>query len=306
MTTEYILAFSDPHCGDIYGLLNPATVLDYAGPNQKPDVHAPQITAWQEYIWNEIIVKGLNAYRDKINDAPVTLVCGGDCIQGTRYLTRLVTPKTSQQCQIAADVFLYMFTQLNIKRVFLAYGTEAHVGIDGDAESGIVPLIDKPNRPVIATPMALVNVAGGLISIAHHGVHVGEAHLRGNAARLMLQRRMMDDIMSLGQFPPVLYLTAHVHKYLHIIHVESVRGKDIESHWVVTPAMCPMNGYARQISRSQPILHTGMVLIEITDGKVRDVNRDYIHEMDLREYYGYKDADPGLMAWTWRGYSVNG
>lgn len=301
LQTEYVLFFSDPHCGQSYGLLNPATELDYAGPGQKSDVHKPEMTKWQEFIWQEIIVKGLNAFSSQIAAAPVTLVCGGDCIQGTRYLTHLVTPKLSQQMQIAADAFQYIFTQLNVKRVFLAYGTEAHVGIEGDAESGIVPLIDSPGRPVKATPLAVINVAGADVFIAHHGFYVGEANLRGNAARWLLQRRMIDDMLLLGKRPPALYLTAHVHRYLHISHIETLGGEDIESHAVVCPALCPMSGYARQVTRSMPILATGMVLITITDGKVMNVNRDYILAVDLRESYGYPDGTaPGMRFYSFR------
>ena len=157
---EYIVALSDLHCGDIHGLLNPATKLEYSGPDGSKDIHHPERTAWQNMIWS-LLVDALNTYRATIQDAPVVLVVGGDIIQGTRYLSHLVTPSKTQQMQIATEAIEYIFTQLNVKRVFLAYGTEAHVGIDGEAESGIVPLLDRPNRPVVATPMARVNIGGG-------------------------------------------------------------------------------------------------------------------------------------------------
>ena len=296
---EYILFLTDFHSGDTYGLLNPSTTLEYNGPDGRRDIQKPVQTRWQQRIWG-IVVDALNAYHDTIQDAPVVLVVGGDCIQGTRYLTHLITPSITQQLQIAAEAIEYIFTQLNIKRVFLAYGTEAHVGIDGDGEGGLVPLIDRPNRPVVATPMARVNVGGGDVFISHHGFYVGDAHLRGNAGRLMLQRRMVDDMMLLGKRPPVLYLSGHVHKYGHFTHIESIGGEDIESHAVVCPALCPMNGYARMRTKSQPILSTGVVLIKMAGGRVEWVNRDFIQFIDMRENYGYPDGNPGVMAHPYR------
>jgi len=299
-TKEYILFMSDGHSGHSFGLMNPATVLDYAGPNQKPDLHQPKTTKWQEKIWSEVIVNGLNAFAAQIGNAPVVFVYGGDAINGTRYLDNLVTPKISQQCQIAADCMRYIFTQLNIKRVYLAYGTEAHVGIDGDAESMLIPLIDSPERPVVATPMAIINVGGADVSIVHHGFYVGEGYLRGNSARLQLQRRMLEDMMLVNKRPPALYLSGHVHRYVHTSHIETWGEEDIESHAIVCPALLPMGGYARQVTRSQPILWTGMVLITITDGHISNVNRDYILPIDMRESYGYPEGQ-GVRFYHWKG-----
>lgn len=299
--TEYLLFMSDLHCGDSYGLMHPDTVLEYSGPDGHRDIHKPDRTRWQELNW-ALLVDALNAYNIIVGSAPVTLVIGGDVIQGTRYLSHLVTPRISDQVQIAVDAIQYIFTQLNIKRVFLAYGTEAHVGIDGDGECALVQLLDRPNRPVVATPMARILVGGGDVCISHHGFYVGEAYLRGNSGRLLLARRMLDDMHLLGKRPPALYLSGHVHKYAHFSHIETIAGEDIESHAVVCPALVPMNGYARQITRSQPILSTGVVLIAMNDGRVADVNRDFVRFVDMRENFGYADnANDGLIGFTFRG-----
>lgn len=300
MNAEYVLFLTDLHCGDTYGLLNPNTQIAYSGPDGAVEYHKPIQTGWQELIWG-ILCDALNAYRETIQDAPVVLVVGGDVIQGTRYLSHLITPKLSQQMQIATEAIEYIFTQLNVKRAFLAYGTEAHVGIEGDAESGLVTLLYRPNRPVIATPLARFRVGGGDVFAAHHGFYVGDAHLKANAGRLMLQRRMMDDILLLGKRPPALYLSGHVHKYAHFVHIETVGGEDIESHAVICPAMVPMNGYARMRTRSLPILSTGPVLIKLEDGRVTGINRDFIRYVDMRESYGYESGSPGMIGFSFRG-----
>jgi hypothetical protein len=295
-TTEHILYFTDPHSGSAYGLLNPATTLEFDGPDGSKDIHSPAMTKWERMIWEQIIVPSMEDFYLQVGSDPVVMVMGGDCIHGNRFISHLHTPKLSEQGKIAKEAFEYMFGRLNIKRVYLAYGTDAHVGIEGDAESWLVPMLDKPNRPVIATPMARIKVGGGVVSIAHHGFYVGEANLRGNAARLQLQRRMNEDMLLTQQRPPCLYLSGHWHRYLHTSHIESLGGEDIESHAIVCPALCVMNGYARQKTKSQPILWTGLVLITITDGKVVNVNRQYIHAIDMRENYGFEENDtPGTL-----------
>jgi hypothetical protein len=300
--TEYILYYVDPHSGSWYGLYNPASKLRLDGPEGVADIASWNPRAWQKFIWDDFWVAGLNYFYQKIGDDPVVMVLGGDAIQGNRFLANLMTAQINEQVQLAADAMEYAFGQLNIRRVYLAYGTEAHVGIDGDGECLIAKQLNKQHRPVVATPMALIPVGGGSVSIAHHGFYVGEANLRGNSARLMLQRRMVEDMLLTNQRPPCLYLSGHWHRYLHTSHIESLGGEDIESHIVVCPALCPQNGYARQRTRSQAILWTGLVLIKITDGRVVDVDRTFVRALDMRERLGYTDNDsPGVVAFHYRG-----
>src|SRR3989304_9944628 len=113
MPTEYVLFFPDPHCGSKLGLCNPATVLDYAGPNQKPDRKPVELREWQKFLWNKIVIPGLDDLAQRGGDNPVTIICGGDIIQGNLVSQSLISPKLEHQDIIATDVFGYFFAKLN-------------------------------------------------------------------------------------------------------------------------------------------------------------------------------------------------
>jgi hypothetical protein len=294
-TIEYAIAWNDPHCGSWYGVLSPETKL--TDPTSG-ETYNPQLRKWQRFVWDKIIERGCEAFAHITKKDPVTLFANGDLVHGVRGGQNLITSVREEQRTIAVDMVRYFYTQLNVIKTYIAWGTEWHVGEEGDEERGVVKELASGGRDVVSTPMARVNVGGAEFSVAHHGPHVGEAHLRSNTPALFLRRRMYEEIVILQRKPADMYLYAHRHRWAHVVHNEPIKGQDYTSHLVVCPALCVMDGYARSATLSQPVLHTGMVLIIIANGKVVDVDRDYILETDLRQVFdgGKQDELNGVNA----------
>lgn len=277
----HILNISDTHGGNRHGLMSPDTVLTTEGAEGKPFTFTPEMTPYQEWMWQDVYLWGIEQAIKMTAGRPVIVIHAGDVTHGNRFTESLVSSRMSHQIAIAVRA-LAELNRVKPVRFFLVHGTDVHVFGEGTAEEEVAErLRGVMGCEVAATPFGLLDIGGVKVDIAHHGPGPGVGWLQGNTARNYAKQHMMDEIFKLHRLPPDIYIRGHNHAYRY----ERVELDDgIVSHLILCPSFCSMNGYARAVTRSIPWITNGMVLIDIQGGMVTDVH-PLTKTIDIREHF---------------------
>jgi hypothetical protein len=197
-----ILIISDMHCGHVFGLTDP-----------KWDVSAPD-DAEREVTKPIAIRKALWSWFDHelaSMERPDVLIVNGDAIEGKGERsggTELLTSDRHVQVDMAASVI----RRVRARRVFMTYGTAAHVGKEEDFEA---TLRDKVGAEKIE--------AEGHYAI--NGLNIACKHYIGNSASPMSKTTAMNGaqirqtLWSIrGQQPRAnLIVRSHIHRCYGVI-----------------------------------------------------------------------------------------
>lgn len=295
--TEYLLLAGDKHSGSLRGLQHPGQQLKTDG------VLAPRAqTAWQKTIWDEVYIAGLDKFAAIVGDDPITVEDGGDCVHGNHIMQDTVTNYVGEQEQIAELAFSPIYERFpNVKVTLLLIGTTAHsLDDNGTVEEHVRDRIRNAGHYAEVIGHGVVKIGEILVDMAHIGTGSGQAYNRGSGLVNYLKGRMQDELDLMGNIPPALYVRHHFHDWAQGSWTKIYRGEAITSHIILCPPLTGMNAFARGATRSNPIVHIGMILVKITGKTIAII--PHVRVYDVREYV---DEGGGVHAYTFRGRGNN-
>ena len=258
-----IAVMADSHAGNRVGLLAPGTEL--TDPDNTADTYIPNLSPYQEWLW-EHYTEWMKTAREFAGNNTLEVWHNGDAMQGLKYPNQLMTTSVSDQVLIARKN-LNAWKTYGVKTMRIITGTASHNFGEGAGEVLLKSLLAADGLDTTLYHHALLTVHEVEFDVAHHGAGPGSREwLRGNVARIYTRDRMVADIL-VGKKPTACYLRAHYHTYVK----EVVTMGDYESVMVISPSLCGLGEYARQVSQSVPVITNGIVLIEIIDGELARV-----------------------------------
>jgi len=230
----------------------------------------PIVTEFQKWLWG-CYVEDMQAVREFAGRDRLLIVHVGDICQGNRVSHALVTPRLSDQVEIAVGNTKQW---PRAERIFLVIGTDPH---ELDEMGTLVNLVAARIRNAEVVSHLLLDIEGCLVDIAHHGPQSGiRFWTRGNVARLYAQSVIMNEV-GRGCAPPRILLRAHYHNPVH----ETVRVGQYMCDMISLPSYSGMSPYGRKMMQSAHLLGVGCLAFEVINGEVgRWLERT--HWLDLR------------------------
>jgi hypothetical protein len=242
-----------------------------------PELNEPQRYLWEVFMWGKTETEKLASGND------VVIIHVGDLTQGNFFPREQISTQMSDQLEIAAWNMKPLMKIKNLKAVCLTKGTGSHEFGEGSSTVLLRNLL-RAEYPKIRTKAiyhAKDTIAGATIDYAHHGTSAGiRSWLRGNQVRYYLQS-IMDTEIKMGNAPADLYLRGHYHSYVKELVTMATRDKEYESTMITLPGFCMLGDYGTQATKSTLLLSTGMVAIEIINGKIYQTHK-FIRTLDLR------------------------
>lgn len=279
----FLLHLTDTHGGHKLGLLNPETEIFDEAEDGLYRHYTPKLTAFQEWLWHDVYIPGIDQVARVANGAPLAVMHGGDSTHGVRFPEQLITSSLASQITIAVQNLRPLMELSNMRALRMAMGT----GVHEFGEGASAQLVTSQLRPVYrgidirVLYHGLGEVAGANVDYSHHGPGPGSrTWLRGNVARFYLRDLMFQEILD-GRDPPDLVLRGHVHEYVNEAVMIMRQGREVWSRLVVCPSMCGLGDYGRKATHSAYVLRCGMVLFAIENRRVVDVI-PLIESVDLR------------------------
>lgn len=280
MSRKIIALMYDPHCGWRGGLMPPdVQLLDDTGPELR--TWTPPSTGIQQWTW-PLYAQGREDIFALAGRSDVILVQGGDLTQGNKHVGGLVSTRLADQYAIALAVLEPWYKRRNLKRVFLAEGTECHEWEEGSAPVMIGAELAR-RYPKVQTKTArhwLLDADGTRIDIAHHGPGQSKrVWLHGDELRRYARNILLSEVMA-GRTPPDVIARGHIHQGIEPERVRIPGGHVCEA--VVCPSFCGMTPYAQKVTQSAYQLTCGLAAVEVVGGEVVKVHT-FWHTLDLRQ-----------------------
>lgn len=278
-----VVALSDMHCGNKYGLMCPTTDVRGVSGDKVKASSLNGYTEWNKYLWDDVYTPGIKQVQELAGKDDIYVIHNGDLVQGDKYDDDLSSTRMSDQILLANDCLSLWCEMQNVVGVRLTTGTGAHTFGEGSATDLVANLLSsKYDKDVMAIDHGLLDVFGLSIDYAHHGPSPGTREwVTGNAARGYARDIMMQEVFH-GEIPPGLILRSHFHKYVREVVTMIVGDIEYESTIVVTPSLCLLGNHGRQAMRSISRVKNGMVAFEIIDGRIYQTHR-MIKTVDLRK-----------------------
>ena len=293
-TTEYILVRSDGHSGALRGLQHPEQLIELDG-----RLMPLNQTSWQKTIWDDVYVDGLKYFAEIVGDAPLTVLDGGDLVQGNYHLDDVVSPILKTQFEIGMKTFEPIYkTFPGAYQTVLLIGSRAHaLDEEGTVETVMRDRLRAGGHYCEVYGHGALSIAGAIIDASHIGPNPGKGTNRGNAILNYLKGAMWDELMLLGKIPPDLYLRFHYHDWTPAKTWSlQYQGETITSQALVCPPLSSMNGYGRGATKSVPYVHVGMMLI-----RVRPDGLDVIPWVRVYDVRQYSEPGRGTVAFHYGG-----
>jgi hypothetical protein len=281
--TEYVLFRGDAHSGAVRGLQHPEQMIDCDG-----TLRPLSQTSWQKLIWDEVYTAGLAHFAAIVQDAPITVVDGGDLLQGNYHVDDCVSVRMRDQFEIALKTFEPVYKAFpNVVQTYLLIGTRAHA-LD---EEGTVETVmrDRLRAGGHCTELAghgVFDVGGAVVDVSHVGAMTGKGLTRGNTVMNYIKAMMSEELLVGGNKPPDLYVRFHYHDFNTQQWTMIIQGQAVTSVGAICPPLCSMNGYARGATRSLPFQHVGMLLARIEGGRVDLI--PWVKIYDVRQHLSPK------------------
>lgn len=285
--TKYIYLEADIHSNNKWGLLQPGTLIEDVAPDGTIFYEEPELNPEQEFLY-EVRANALKGVKEIVGKKPLCYVFLGDAHQGYKHRGIYVSQISSAATQIMIENFRPVFKQLNVAKAEILFGTEAH---DGLAHSHIRSLTSALRQEFQKTEIKMswhtdLDVDGYVINCSHHGSGQGTRNwLRGNEMRYYL-KSLMEDYRDTGKTPPNLVARGHFHGF----HWETIR-KFLPGGWqisdmILVPSLCGMGAFAKQITKSRTDIVNGSILLEIEDGRLKDMHEFVVYrDLIRKEYY---------------------
>ena len=272
---KIIAVLSDMHAGHSLGLCNPEAMIFDTAPEPAEEIPV-SINSWQQYLWEEIFLTGIDGIKNIAGDDEVHLVSLGDVTQGSKYPSHLTATSDGNQCRIAASNLAVITKELSVKRVTMVVGTSAHVGEEFGLTHATASILKNEHETQLehidVSQHAVLDVHGYQIDLAHHGSSGGGRQwLRGNIVRYEAISQILEYIEN-GETPPDMFLRGHFHDEILETITRKINGDIKEFKYVIIPSMTGMNAYARKVTRSRPTVTNGMVAIEVVDGNLSNIH----------------------------------
>ena len=287
MNTKYIYLETDFHSNNKWGLLQPGTLIEQVQPDGQYYLEEPQQNPEQKLLY-EIRTEALRLTKNIVGKKKIDYVFLGDAHQGTKHPTGYVSNLDHAAKTIMIENFRPVFKQLNIRNAEICFGTEAHDGMGHRHTHDLVGALrsEFQRSDIRMTWQTDIDVDGYVINVAHHGPGTGtRAHTLGNPMRAYL-RSLIQSCHEYGRTPPDLVARAHVHRY----HWETIRNftpEGMKLHdIIIVPPLCGMGAFAQQVTKSEPTITNGSLLLEIRDGELLKVH-EFVLMRDLvrKEYW---------------------
>lgn len=278
---RYLAWFGDSHTCHQYGLIRPDTVLHREGPDGEIEEYHPALNNTQKFLL-ALYQKGIEAIRQITADGPLTLFMGGDLAHGLKYPEQLITQSLRDHVTAGVDL-LDLWTALpNLTTVRLLTGTGAHSPLGSIEQlAAEILALRHPDLDVRCVGHSNVRIVDGeeeatareeisdvVVDAAHHGPGVGiRRWTQGNQIRYYMRSLWLDDVAE-GLRPPDLILRFHRHRFRWETLHDRYRGGLHTYHAFISPAMCGVSYYARQVTLSQHKVDMGMMLAGIENNRV--------------------------------------
>lgn len=280
MNRRLLVFFSDTHGGHKLSLMNPDVwLLEEADGELRP--YQPQLSAMQRWLWS-CYKADIAAVAELADGCQVDVCHVGDVTWGTRYPAGLVSSRLADQPIIAVANMAPWLALPNVASLRLIVGTDSHELGESSAPILVARELtkDHPDRPVGVLSHLLGDVDGVAIDAAHHGPHPGtRTWLKGNQLRYYCRSLMEQEIIA-GREPPELVVRAHYHEYAR--ETVRIRGaREYVTEIVVLPSYAGLTPYAQQATRSVGQIGCGLVVVEIADGRLREIS-PLVHGKDIR------------------------
>lgn len=283
MKRNLIVVISDPHCGNIYGWINPETELDIIDELGNEVKYRPKVNEIQKFLWGDITVPALERLKSLAGKDPIAVISTGDVTQGNGHKEELVTTRIADQNFIAEAAFLPFIELKNTKIARFVLGTGIHEFGEGSASITVAKLLQNkfPKKDIKPLYHGLADINGFTIDYSHHGPNTGSRQwLEGNEARYYLRNLMMKDL-SIGKSPPNLVLRGHYHErtkeYLSIVWQDT----EYESWIYVMPSMCMIGDFGRKATKSRHLITNGIIIFEVINGRLHNTY-EYKRTLDIR------------------------
>jgi hypothetical protein len=282
MNRKVIAFLTDPHSGHALGLYNPETKLKVDPKVDGKDYWTPSITPAQEWLWKHYSrdLKELSKFVGR-DDLYVTLA--GDVCQGNAHKSELVSIRDFDQVDISAQALDPIMRLKQLKRLIILKGTDAHEIYAGSLSMSVSAIMNgKYPGKVDNYFHPLLKIDGVNIDVSHHGPTSGKrAWLRGNELGWYVRDIMLDNLAN-GRRPPDVVARGHVHVYALAVMNIITDEETFYTLGMILPPMCLLDTYARKVAQSPPYVRTGIVALEIIDGKINYKPQEWLHTLHLR------------------------
>lgn len=277
MSHRLLVFFSDTHGGHKLSLMNPNVwLLEQVDGEFRP--YHPQMSATQQGLWGNYM-SDIEAVAELAEGRQVDVFHVGDVTWGLRYPAGLVSTRIADQITIAVANMQPWLALPNVASLTFIAGTDSHEL--GEATAPILAAqqlaAQHPERRISTVSHLLGDVDGYRVDAAHHGPHPGtRAWLSGNQLRYYGKSLMMAEIVNGGE-PPELVVRAHYHEFCR----ETIRVGQWCTEVMVLPSYAGLTPYAQQATRSISRIGCGLVVVEVEDGKQREIT-PLVHSKDIR------------------------
>jgi len=269
---------SDFHGGSRFGLMNPNVVLYSEDKDGNLTPWRPAMTATQAHLW-KLYLSGLELIGGLAGNDRTVWIHDGDECHGNKHPQSLVSTRMADQILIADANFRPALALPNLALARLVAGTGAHNFAEGSSTMLVTKILQGayPGLDIQTVYHGLMDIDGFTIDYSHHGPHPGSREwLRGNVARFYLRDMMMAALMA-GEKPPSLVLRGHFHTKV----IETLTMGGFTSTLVIIPAMCVLDDYARQATRSVSTITNGLFAFEVEGSKLVEIH-EFTDTLDIR------------------------
>ena len=277
----------DTHSGQEGGLKNPETLLPKRsisedGTREIESWEPVTLTPFQKkmWVWHE---EARKAIGELAGNDPITLIEMGDMTHGGVLKDDVSEISMSDQYFVSKGTVTPWLKMPQLAQLYIARGSAWHTWFrSGETVLSHALSLEFPKKKVQIADHYLLDVAGVLFDVAHHGTHPGKrAWLRANEFGIYIRSVIMDDIAERKR-PPDVVLRAHKHQFVRGWGWYQVGSKYWESRGIITPPMAYITPYAKAVEQSIARIQIGLIALEVVNGAILKVH-PFVHDIDLRQ-----------------------
>jgi hypothetical protein len=241
--------------------------------------YVPKLTSYQDWLWHDLWMPSLEIVKETVSSDRLIVVHLGDATHGNGHPEQLMGTREADQRIIAGETMHHLVEMLHPAAIRLVKGTSVHEFGEGSSAVLLSRELSFRHPELDVKPLYhwLLEIDTKLVDCSHHGPTMGaRSWLTGNMARYYLRDIQIGAALC-GESAPDLVLRGHVHGFVD----EVVTTGKMHGRIIICPSLCGLGDYARKATRSVGVLTNGMVLVEISGGRIADVV-PLVETLDLR------------------------